>query len=183
MEKVTLPEMSKGPWRIEHFTVDQVDFHSMMRGRDVPMGETYTRLMRNGTLVMSDTPAECRDHLSAYWNAKGSCLINGLGIGMILKNILTKPEVTDVTVVEISQDLIDLVSPYYTDPRITYVCCDALTYKPEKGKRFQMVWHDIWDYICADNLPAMEYLHRKYGKRADWQGSWARYQCKRGRSW
>ena len=181
MDKVNLPEMSKGPWRIEHFTVDRMDFHSALRGRDVPIGESYTRLMRNGTLVMSDTPAECRDHIEAFYQATGNCLINGLGIGMILKNILQKSEVTDVTIVEISQDLIDLVSPYYTDPRVKYVCCDAFTYKPEKGKRFQMVWHDIWDNICEDNLPEMTKLHRKYGKCADWQGSWGHYQCKRSR--
>ena len=181
MEKVNLPEMSKGPWRIEHFITDRPDFHSMMRGRDVPLGESYTRLMRNGTLVMSDTSAECRDHLEALYRATGNCLINGLGIGMILKNILLKPEVTDVTIVEISQDLIDLVSPHYTDPRVKYVCCDAFLYKPEKGKRFQMVWHDIWDNICEDNLPEMTKLHRKYGKYSDWQGSWCHYQCKRSR--
>lgn len=181
MEKVTLPEMSKGNWRIEHFTVDRMDWSSLSHGRAVPLGESFTRLMRGGTLVMSDTPAECRDHMEAVRNAKGSCLINGLGIGMVLKNILLKPEVTDVTVVDISQDLIDLVSPFYTDPRIKYVCSDAFLYKPEKGKKFQMVWHDIWDNICADNLPEMTKLHRKYGKCAEWQGSWARYQCRRYR--
>jgi spermidine synthase len=130
---------------------------------------------------MSDTPAEMRDHWEAVYHAKGSCLLNGLGIGMVLKNILLEPEVTDVTVVEISQDLIDIVSPHYPDPRVTFVCADALLYAPPKGKRFGMVWHDIWDDICADNLPIMEKLHRKYGKRTDWQGSWAKYECQRGR--
>jgi hypothetical protein len=99
----------------------------------------------------------------------------------VLKNILLKPEVTDITVVEISQDLIDLISPYYTDTRISYLCYDALKYRPPKGKRYQMVWHDIWDNICADNLPEMAKLHRKYGRRADWQGSWCKYECQRGR--
>lgn len=179
MQKVELPDMEKGPWKIEKFTVDKTDFHSMLRGRDVPLGETYTKLTRNGYLVMSDTPAEMRDHSWAIWKATGSCMINGLGIGMVLKNILLKPEVTDVTVVEISQDLIDLVGPYYADPRVKIVCSDALTYKPEKGKRFGMVWHDIFDDICADNLPTMTKLHRKYGRISDRQESWCRYQCQR----
>lgn len=181
MELVTLPEMTKGEWRIEHFTVDRHDFHSMLRGRDVPMGGKFTRAMRGGTLVMSDTPAEQRDHCYAVMNAKGSCLLNGLGIGMVLKNILLKDEVTDVTVVEISQDLIDLVSPHYNDSRVNFICSDALTYKPPKGKRYNMVWHDIWDYICGDNLPEMERLHRKYSRRCDWQGSWCKQECMRGR--
>jgi hypothetical protein len=34
-----------------------------------------------------------------------------------------------------------------------------------KGKRYDMVWHDIWDDICSDNLEGMAKLHRKYGDR------------------
>jgi len=130
MERVELPEVSKGAWKIEHFVTDRTDWGSVKSGRAVPVGEKFTRAMRGGTLVMSDTPAEMRDHRSAVWAAKGSCLLNGLGIGMVLKNILLKPEVTDVTVVEISQDLIDIVAPHYPDSRVTFVCADALLFKP-----------------------------------------------------
>jgi len=179
MQKVEFPEISKGQWKIEKFTVDRQDWHSLVRGRGVPLGETFTRLMRGNTLVMSDTPAEMSDHIYAVINATGSCLINGLGIGMVLKNILLKPKVTDVTVVEISQELIDIVSPYYQDERVNFVCANAFDYKPPKGKRYHMVWHDIWDDICSDNLPEMGKLHRKYGKRAVWQGSWCKSLCRR----
>lgn len=181
LEKVDLPEISKGEWKINKFTVDSIDFHSLLHGREVPLGETFTRLYRNGTLVMSDTPAECTDHAWAVRKARGSCLISGLGIGMVLKNILLKPEVTDVTVIEISQDLIDLISPFYKDERVTFICADILTWKPPKGKRYNMVWHDIWDNICADNLKDMEKLHRKFGRKADWQGSWCKEECRRNR--
>lgn len=180
MEKVSIKEGILGDYRVERFYVDKPDIHSMLRGRGVPKGE-YTRLMRCNTVVMSDTPAEMRDHMFAVHRATGSCLINGLGIGMVLHNILKKDEVTDITVVEISQDVIDLVSPNYTDDRITFVCADALEYKPPKNKKYGMVWHDIWDYICADNLPEMHKLHRKYGKKAIWQGSWCRSECERNR--
>jgi len=181
MEKVDIPEGSKGDWTITKVKVDREDFRAMLSGRGVPVGETFTVLKNRGYLVMSDTPAEQGDHSWAVYKAIGSCLINGLGIGMVLKNILLKPEVTDVTVVEISQDLIDSVGPHYADPRVKIICADALTYKPEKNKRFGMVWHDIWNDICADNLPDMTKLHRKYGKCCDWQGSWAKGLCKRGR--
>jgi len=181
MEKVDLPDMQKGDWKIERFTVDRPDFHSLVRGRGVPIGETFTRAMRGRTLVMSDTPAEMRDHSAPVRMAKGSCLLNGLGIGMVLKNILIKQAVTDVTVVEISQDLIDLVSPHYSDPRVSFICANAFDYKPPGGKRYQMVWHDVWDYICSDNLKEMEKLHRKYGKISDWQGSWCKAECRRRR--
>ena len=181
IEKVSLPAMAKGPWKIERFKVDAPDFHSMLRGRGVPVGEEFTRLMRGRTVVMSDTPAEMRDHYYAVEKAKGSCLINGLGIGMVLKAVLKNPEVTDVTIVEVSQDVIDMVAPHYSDERVTFVCADALAYQPPKGKRYQMVWHDIWDYICGDNLAQMHALHRKYGRRSNWQGSWCRDECERHR--
>lgn len=181
MELVSLPEMQRGNWKIEHFVVDRTDFHSLIRGRGVPVGGKYTRVMRGGTLVMSDTPAEQRDHYAAVRAATGNCLLNGLGLGMVLKNILLKPDVTKVTVVEISKTLIDMVSPHYVDPRVSFICADALKYKPPKGERYNMVWHDIWDYICADNLPEMTRLHRKYGRRTDWQGSWCKRECQRNR--
>jgi len=176
MEKVNFPEKSQGAWKIDHFTVTGKEFQSFNRGRYVLPG-TYTRLTRNGQLVMSDTPDEMRDHLPIVNHAIGSVLINGLGIGMVLKNILLKDIVTEVTVIEINQDLIDLVGPHYVDHRVTIVCADALTYKPPKGERYNAVWHDIWDNICIDNLEQMKYLHRKYGQYSDWQGSWCRDIC------
>ena len=182
MIKVDLPDRSQGAWKIDHFTVTGREFQGFTN-RTVPPG-TYTRLTRNGTLVMSDTPDEMRDHLPIVTHAAyGSVLINGLGIGMVLQNILLRKEITDVTVIEIDQDLIDLVGPRLgwpnsvSDHRVSIVCADALTYKPPKGKRYNAVWHDIWDSICTDNLDQMKYLHRKYGRRSDWQGSWCRSLC------
>jgi len=178
MEKVDLPEKSQGAWKIDHFTLTGKEYQSFNCGRYVPPG-TYTRLTRGGTLVMTDTPDEMRDHLPIVIHAAyGSVLINGLGLGMVLKNVLLRKEITDVTVIEIDYDLIDLVGPHYTDDhRVQIIGTDALTYKPPKGKRYNAVWHDIWDDICIDNLEAMKYLHRKYGRRTDWQGSWCRGLC------
>ena len=181
MEQVNFPERSQGAWKIDHFTVTGREFQGFS-SRTVPPG-TYTRLTRNGTLVMSDTPDEMEDHLPIVNQATGRVLINGLGLGMVLKNILLKPGVFDVTVIEIDQDLIDLVGPRLgwpnsvSDHRVSIVCADALTYKPPKGVRYNAVWHDIWDTICTDNLDQMKYLHRKYGRRTDWQGSWCRGLC------
>jgi hypothetical protein len=180
LEKVNVPESMRGNWKIERFTTDENGcFLESLRGRRIPANETFTRLMRGGTLVMSDTPDEMRDHYAAVMKAMGSCLINGLGLGMVLKAVLKKSEVTDVTVVEISSEVLEMVSPHYQDSRVTFIHASAFDYQPPKGKRYGMVWHDIWDFICADNIPEMHRLHRKYGRRADWQGSWARERCER----
>lgn len=182
MEKVNLPECEKGDWKIEIVIPDCVDFNSLGMGRRVTLGDPITVLTCRGNLVMSDTPAEQWDHYCALRKAKGSCLVNGLGIGMLLKNILLKPEVTDVTVVEMSQDLIDIVAPHYSDKRVNIICANAFDYNPPKGKIYDMVWHDIWNNICADNLSEMTRLHRKYGRKAKWQGSWCKDECLKSRA-
>jgi hypothetical protein len=137
-------------------------------------------LMRGSVLVMSDTPAEIRDHLSFIRKAAGHVLINGLGLGIVAEACLRKDEVTKVTVVELSEDVIALVGPTLQarwGDRLEIVNVSAFDYKPPKEVRYGTVWHDIWDYICSDNIEGMKKLHRKYGRRADWQGSWCRSEC------
>lgn len=183
MEQVKISEGTLNNWSVVKFDISREEsMISMiqMRGRYVTPG-TYTKLVHSKRgVIMSDTGAEQRDHYSAVRNAKGSCLVNGLGIGMVLHNILLKPEVTDVTVVEIDSDVIELVAHHYTkDSRVNIVNQSAFDYKPPKGKRYDMVWHDIWDSICQDNYEEMKKLHRKYGRVCDWQGSWGRPEIER----
>lgn len=175
---VQVPDGVSGDWRVERFTVTEEDSRRTLirswRDEYVPAG-SYVRLMRGRCVVMSNTPMEVRTNQAIIRAASGQVLLNGLGIGMVLSAILQKPEVDHVTVVEKHAEVIELVSPSYKDPRVTIIHSDALTYKPEG--RFNAVWHDIWDYICADNLPEMKTLHRRYGKRTDWQASWCRERC------
>ena len=186
--KVDIPEGKSGIWRVERFTVTPQDENleriraiasSSSRGRFTLAG-TYTRLMRGNELVMSDTPDEIRDHRGAIYEAKGNVLINGLGLGMMARAVLLKPEVDQVTVIEIDPDVIKLVGKYLISQfpmRLEIIKGDAFQYMPPKGIRYDMVWHDIFDNITADNLPLMSKLHRKYGKRTEWQGSWAKELC------
>lgn len=175
LEPVTVPEGNAGEWSVQRFTIDKPPIYDMLKGRGIAPG-TYTRLMhKQRGVVMSDTPAEQRDHWEFVYKARGHVLINGLGIGMCLAAALRKPEVTKATVVELDAHVIALVGPHYlTDPRVEIVNASAFDYQPPKGVRYGAVWHDIWDDICTDNLPEMHKLHRKYGRRADWQGSWGR---------
>lgn len=186
IESVEVPEGRSGDYSVERFTVSEQDakFSTFSySGRYVTAG-TYTRLRRGRTVVMSDTPAERRDHAYFVSLATGSVLVNGLGLGMCIKAVLAKDDVAEVTVIEKSPDVIRLVAPALTDPRLTIIEADALAWQPPKGKRYDAVWHDIWDNICADNLPDMHKLHRKYGRRTDWQGSWCRAECERqSREW
>lgn len=175
---VVVPNGQSGNWRVEDIEVSEAQARfSQMRPMAAVYGVeagTYKRLVRGNTIVMSNTQMEILTNREFVRRAKGRCLINGLGLGMVLTAILAKPEVTEVIVVEKSADVIALVAPHFIDNRVTIIHADALEYQPKKGVRFNAVWHDIWDTICADNLEDMKLLHRRYGKRCDWQGSWSR---------
>ena len=186
--RISIPEGESGPWKVSRFTVPPKDIKALsyaLHGRPIPSG-TYTRLIRTGDHVptMSDTPSEIRDHIEPLIQAKqrgGRILMNGLGLGVVLKGFLSFPEVTHVDVVEIDADVIKLVAPSYYDHRVTIYHVDAFEITWPKDTRWSVVWHDIWPSICSDNLPEMTKLHRKYGHKCDWQGSWCRYQCLRQR--
>lgn len=185
--QVDIPEGENGDWKIERFEVDTegASLHNMrcaMKGlrRAITEG-IYTKLTRNGKLVMSDTDAEKADHTSFLYRAEGDVLVNGLGMGWVIEALFKLPQVTSITFIEISQNLIDLVGPHYyakdKKNRLTIICANALTWKAPKGKRYNAVWNDIWDDICGDNFEDMKTLHRRYGRRSDWVGSWCRAEC------
>lgn len=185
-QRYPVPEGKSGDWSVKQFTVSEeaaaagklraMMNRSAMR-RWVPAG-TYTGIYRGGAIIMSDTPDEIRDLSELYFNASGDVLINGLGLGVAARIALAKPKVTSVTVVEKSTDVIALVAPHIEHPKLTVINADAFAWAPPRGARYAAAWHDIWDDISGDNLPEMKQLHRKYAKRADWQGSWCRDLCK-----
>lgn len=181
--KVSVPEGQSGDWAVQRFTVSkeasEIDrFRAVMHGsaRFCPPG-TYTRLIHGGHTIMSDTPDEMRDFTGFLWHARGNVLINGLGLGACLQACLYRSDVQHATVVEISPDVIALVAEHYRKmfgDRVTIIEGNAFTWNPPKGVIYDAVWHDIWADIDEDNLPEMHRLHRRYARRARWQGSWSR---------
>jgi hypothetical protein len=192
--RVDLPEGRSGLWKVEKYTFpesEQEDMFYRLEGRAIKPG-VYTRLMRLTTRknetrwlgIMTDTPPEIKDVANVIiqaYDRGGRVLINGLGLGMVLKAILSFPNVTHVDVVEQSPDVIKLVAPtYISDPRVAIHQGNAYTIEWPDDMRWNVVWHDIWDDIEPANLPYMKQLHDKYKDRCDWQDSWARLQCMMG---
>lgn len=186
--EINIPDGKSGVWKVSTFEVteEEIMIHNI-RARFQPgcrtmKAGTFKKLTRNGQIIMSNTPAEISDHISFIFTAKRNknILINGLGLGVALTEILKSGAIETVTVIEKSEDVIKLVGPSFTnEPRVSIIHADAFEWKPPKGLKYDVVWHDIWDNICSDNLPEMTKLHRKYGKRTDWQGSWCKELCKR----
>jgi hypothetical protein len=185
---VDVPEGESGGVRVERFSVGQGHLGNLREtlrgGRGTKPGK-YTRLLEGGRLWMSDTDAEKKDHLEACWKMEKPetrrVLIQGLGLGMVLKVALAQPHITHIDVVEIDERVIELVGPHYADPRLTIYHADA--YEQAKkwptGTHWDVAWHDIWPTMCADHLPDMAKLHRSYGRRTGWQGSWGKEAAER----
>lgn len=190
--KVDVPEGHIGDWTVERFEITKeaarlYKLQAALQGhgyRAVRPG-SYTRLVCRGQLIMSDTPAEIRDHLGIIGRATGKVLLNGLGLGLVLHACLRKPDVDHVAVIEIAPEVINLIAPHLYEQfgnRFTIYEANALTWKAPKHSRWNVVWHDIFDSICTDNLPVMTHLKRRYGGRCDWQGCWAEYEHRRQKS-
>jgi hypothetical protein len=191
LQKTELPEQEHGAWAIKKFTIEEQDsslfnMQSLFAGhlgRDVEPGD-FTKLVNteHNYLMMSDTPAELRDHFAPVMEAKDHCLIAGLGLGIVVEASLRKEDVTKVTVLELETDIIKMVHPYLNKKwgkKLEVIHCDALEWRPPKGQRYGMCWFDIWPSMDSDNLPEMHLLHRRYGSKADWKGSWGREYIER----
>ena len=176
-----------GDWRVEEFEVseDASKLDAMRSvfsgsGRFVPPG-VYTRLVHaNRGVVMSDTADELRDLWPLLNRAKGRVLINGLGLGCAVEIALATDGVEKIDVVEIERDVIDLVGPSFNDKRLSIHEGDAFSFPWDTKVRWDTVWHDVWDDLCTDNLSDEQHanpgtyakLHRRFGRRCVWQGSW-----------
>jgi len=191
---VTVPEGEVDGIRVERFTIERGDLRNSLlalRGRGIHPG-TYTRLMKDGHLWMSDTTAERRDHLGAVHKADElkakRILVNGLGLGMIVQAFLTMDHVEHIDIVEIDKRVIDLVGPHYAkDSRVNIIHADAYEQakKWPKGTQWDVGWSDIWANPSTDELKEMAILNRSYGRRCTWHGCWyqdeLKYQQRKGR--
>ena len=187
LQKTKIPAQQQGSWIIKKFKIkkERAEFFNMqqmfngMLGRAIAPG-SYTKLgnIESQVLMMSDTPAELRDHREAVYRAHDHCLIAGLGLGIIAEACLRKKDVTHVTILEKEPDIIKMVKPYlekkWSKKRFTIIECDALKWQPPKDIKYGMAWFDIWPEMDSDNLPDMHLLHRRYGRKATWKGSWGR---------
>lgn len=131
---LNLTESKSGDWEVRKFTIDKNAAFAFNLGclmnhsnRLIKEGE-YWKLLCNGEVVMSNTPAEVNDHLPFIRKATGKVLIAGLGLGMVLTELLKKTTITKIVVVEKSKDVIKLVSPHYKDERLQIVNEDIFNF-------------------------------------------------------
>lgn len=135
----------------------------------------YVRLHVNGELMMSDTGMERISNREFIEKANGRVLIAGLGIGLILKNILDKKSVGEIVIIEKYKDVIDLVAPKFKSNKITIIHADIFDWKPPKGEKFDTIYFDIWPEITSGNLKEIKFLHNRFKNfkaPGAWMNSW-----------
>jgi hypothetical protein len=178
---IDLSEMDVDGLCVERFEVREHDHHAFRLGARAPRPGSYTRLLIDGRLWMSDTDAEKRDHLAALEAIRRlsarRVLINGLGLGMVVKAALAFDHVEHVDVVELDKRVACLVGAHYArDPRVVIHHADAYEQAGRwpTGSRWDVAWSDIWPDLCTANLPDMARLRRSYGRRTEWHDCWGR---------
>ena len=175
-----MPEGVVGTALIKHFDISlKTSRASALRGGLHYVAEgRYVKLVVKGETVMSDTRMEKLSCADAVDNAHGKVLVAGLGMGMILFPILEKEEVERVTVIERNRDVMGLVGPRVRSPKLAIINAVIMTWRPEKGQKFNTIYFDIWSFICVDNLPEIAILHQAFKGRLDrtdpncWMNSW-----------
>ena len=100
------------------------------------------KLKKGKDLLMSDSPQEMFLQYTCVENAHGKVLVGGLGLGMYANMIAEKEEVTEVVVVEISEDVIKLSKP--NNPKIRVVHMDISEFIKSTKEKFDYAYVDIY---------------------------------------
>jgi spermidine synthase len=196
-----------GTVKIEHYKISEQEAKfaqlraaiNARREEYVEQG-SYVRLRINNAVAMSDTAMEQESNLDFILNVNGNVLIAGLGLGMILIPAIRKNEVKRIEVIEKNADVIHAVEMQIRsyilnrefNKKFSIIHGDIFKYKPEKGRKWDTIYFDIWNDICTDNLVEITKLKRKFARRLNrenpecWMGAWQednlRYY-KRTRGW
>jgi spermidine synthase len=172
---VALPGGSSGKWTVYQATVSpekaMMDSlkHCMAGFPEMSVSPgTYTVLARATThgpeVMMSNTQFEYRTNIEFVGRAHGQVLVNGLGIGMLLRPLAARAEVERITVVEKDRDILQLIAPHYQDlidaGKLRIIHGDAFKYVPDQY--YDCIMHDIWPTTSTYNLTEMIALKRRY---------------------
>lgn len=119
----------------------------------------FPTLREDNQVWMTVTPNEINTIHPAIRESHGKVLTYGLGLGYYAFHCLLKPEVSSVTVVEKSPQIIEvfnrLLLPHFPHPeKLRIVQADAFEYAANvaPGEGYDVVFTDIWRDV-ADGLP------------------------------
>jgi hypothetical protein len=131
--------------------VTLVSMRTAILGNGRPAKITYAqplevrRLCRDGDVLMSDHPQEMMDHAPFLALARGRVLVTGLGLGYVVAQLLRRPAVTAVVVVDHDAEIIELIGPQFRGQPVSIIHDDACAVLAGAAPgHFQSAWLDTW---------------------------------------
>lgn len=149
-----LPEMKIGEYRVAHKTY-QPEFRFDMLGRG-----GYVRfdskivlrmLFHKDMLWMSDSPSEIEDMERLAERVNGKVLVAGLGMGLLTEILARNPEVHAADVIEISPEIVEMVSPFLSG-KVSVAVADFREWLEQADGDYDAVILDIWSELNLDDL-------------------------------
>jgi len=138
--------------------------------------EIYTSLSSGAGVWMTDLPEEVdtlREAIEQAWQRGGRVLVTGLGLCLFPRLCLRSKSVERVTVIELNNGPIELVGRKWAaefGDRLEIIQADAFAWRPRRGERFSVAWHDAW--LLPNQEIAGLSLVSRFAHCCDWQGFW-----------
>lgn len=120
---------------------------------------SFPAVLEGGNEWMTLTPIDLDTCQNEIATAKGKCITFGLGLGYYTYMVSNKPDVSSITVIEKSRDVIELFSEYILPQypnrnKIRIINADAFEYAGNDmpGEKYDHAFVDIWRDV-SDGFP------------------------------
>ena len=162
-KEIRIPEGKCGKWEFRQMELQPCeafvcnDFTVTKNGRLIPQlgyflrSYRYPAVLENGREWMTLMPNETVTTLPAVEQAHGKVVTYGLGLGYFIYHTICKENVSSVTVVEKSPDVISLFKEHLLPQfphrdKVRIVCDDAFAYAQNTapGEKYDFAFADIW---------------------------------------
>ena len=126
-----------------------------------------TKIQNKEQCIMSSNLFERLTNQNFIDTAKGDVIIFGLGLGLIIFPLLEDDEVTSITVIDKSVDIIDNIGPiikkYDVNDKLTIINGDVFTYYQQlNDAKFDVAYFDYWNIVDSTIYNDMETLKELY---------------------
>ena len=165
-------DMKMGKWVLKHQQMPPI-IRGYFKGLQIPGTILNPHLLEDGITYMSVTPMEIESQAPHLYWATGHVMVMGAGMGVYLYNVLRKPDVSRVTLVEKSQDVIDILQAQglLQHPKLQRVIVDDALELLYRGPYVNYLFVDIWPYL-HDKRTMADMQKINPGVRPEYVGAW-----------
>lgn len=175
--KISLPNMQMGNVCVRRFKItprEELKFRMRAAMQNLPRflrQGRHHQLWRDDTLLASDGHDERAECAHFVLRANRDVLILGLNLGVVANAAAQRNGVRSVTVVEPDRNIIGMIRPFMPY-KVDIVHDDPWTWRPPRGVRYTMAWHDLWHDIDIAQAAERRELQVRYRRWCEWQDGW-----------